>query len=90
MHYKTTALGLIRSRPALYRRLKATRRLAAALDAHAAELMASHLAWTNRLTQDRPGADPHSLASAALELALAELADRLASEASPSDSPSEP
>lgn len=86
MQYKTIALELIRSRPALYRRLRTTRRLLPAVEAHATELRESHLAWTARLTQDRPGADPQTLQAAGLELALADLEERIEAEASPSAS----
>ena len=86
MHYKTMVLNLIRSRPTLYRRLKSTRRLAAFMNAHSEGLRTSHVAWKDRLTLERPGACPQSLASAALELALDELTRRLDAEGSPSAS----
>lgn len=77
MQYKTLALGLIEARPTLYRKLKSARRLFVAMNGYSRDLRATHLAWTDRLTSDRPGTDRRSLAAAALEYALAELADRL-------------
>jgi hypothetical protein len=86
MQYKTMALELIRSRPALYRRLRAERRLLPALERHARELRAGHHGWTDRLSCHRPGADPQALTAEALELALAELTARLDREGSPAGS----
>ena len=86
MHYKTLTLGLIESEPALYRRLRQSRRLTERMESYADELKTSHLAWIERLAQDRSRDDPRSRKSAALELALAELTQRLAREASPTAS----
>lgn len=86
MQYKSITLELIRSHPALYRRLRTTRRLLPVVEAHAADLRDGHLRWITLLTQDRPGADPQTLKAVGLELALADLEARLDTEASPSGS----
>lgn len=86
MRYKTIALELIHSRPDLYRRLRTTRQLLPAVEAHATDLRESHLAWADRLARDRPGADQQTLQADALELALAELQTRLEADGSPSAS----
>lgn len=80
MQYKTLTLGLIEARPALHRRLKSTRKLMPTLDNHARELRDSHLTWKDALARSRPADDPQFLTNEALELALAELASRLAAE----------
>jgi hypothetical protein len=80
MQYKTLTLGLIEARPALHRRLKRARKLLPTMEAHARELRAGHRTWNDTLTRLRPGDDPRFLANEALELALAELAERLAAE----------
>ena len=90
MQYKTIALEPIQARPDLYRRLRTTRRLLPAVEAHAADLRESHLAWTGRLTLDRQGADPQMLRAAALELAMAELEARLEVDGSPTGLPAAP
>jgi hypothetical protein len=84
MQYKTIALGLIQEQPALYERLRSSKRLLPAMDAYAIELKASHEAWKEQLGQARPVSDPSQIASEAMELATAELQDRLSSE-SPTD-----
>ena len=86
MQYKTLTLELLKSQPALYRRLRTTRRLMDAMETHALDLKVSHLEWIDRLTQDRPEFDPQSRKSQALELALEELTQRLVREDSQSES----
>ena len=83
MHYKTLTLDLLHSHKSLYRRLRQSRTLLETLDAIALDLKASHLAWVDRLAEDRPQDDPQSRKAQALELALAELAERLVREDSP-------
>lgn len=82
MHYKTLALGLIQSRPPLYRHLKATRRLLAALEGYAADLRADHLSRIDLLAAANPNLDPPSRSAAALELALSSLEGRVSADAS--------
>jgi hypothetical protein len=84
MHYKTITLELLREQPALYEQLRSSKRLLPAMDAYAIDLKASHETWKDRFGQARPGRDSGQIASEALELAIEELKDRLAS-ASPKD-----
>ena len=86
MQYKTIALGLIQEQPALYERLRSSKRLLPAMDAYAIELKASHEAWKEQLGQARPVSDPSQIASEAMELAIKELQDRLSSESPPTES----
>ena len=79
MQYKTITLELIRERTGLYKRLRRTRRLLSALDAHAAELRTNHEAAKEAIVRQRPGSDPSQVAAEALELAILELRDRLPS-----------
>jgi hypothetical protein len=86
MVYKTMVLERLRSAPALYRQLRTTRTLMAALEQYAAELKAAHEYWKVQLRETAPSMDPISRTNAALELALAEWEERLASKASPPES----
>ncbi len=80
MHYKTIVLNLLEDRPRLMRRLKRDRQLLATLETYALELKTSHETWRQELFKTKPGSAPEQLASEALELALADLQDRLPSE----------
>jgi hypothetical protein len=83
--YKTITLELLRSQPELYERLRSSKRLLTAMDAYATELKASHEAWTEQLGESRPGSDPTQTASEAMEMATAELQERLSSESTPNE-----
>jgi hypothetical protein len=80
MHYKTIVLGLLEDRPLLRSELQRQRRMLATVEQHAEELKASHRTWQDQLAQLRPGSDAAQIASEAMELALAELQERLPSE----------
>lgn len=84
MLYKTITLELIRENPALYERLRSSKRLLPAMDAYAIELKAGHEQWKEAMAQRNPGSEPSQIASEALELAIQDLRDRLPCE-SPSD-----
>ena len=84
MHYKTITLELIQDQPELYETLRSSKRLLPAMDAYAADLKASHEASKEAIGRQRPGSDPSQVTAEALELAIQELKDRLAS-ASPRD-----
>ena len=75
--YKTILLELIQSDPGLHERLKAERALLATVERFAQELKDRHGRWTDQLSPTRPGSDPTQIRSEALELALAEVTDRL-------------
>jgi hypothetical protein len=79
MQYKTIVHELLLARTELHEQLRLTRRLRPTLDTCARELKASHEAWKERLSQEKPDSDPSQIASEALEMALQELQDRLPS-----------
>jgi hypothetical protein len=83
--YKTIALELIRAQPELYERLRSSKRLLTAMDAYAIELKASHEEWMEQLSESRPGNDPSQTASEAMELATAEIQDRLSCASPPTE-----
>ena len=77
MHYKTIALELLSANPDMCDRLKAERRLLAEMHRLSAELKERHRAWIAALTDRSPTDDPRLIASRAMELAVAELAESL-------------
>jgi len=79
MKYKTIVLELLQQQTELHEQLRITRRLLPTLETCAKELKASHQAWVETLSRQRPGSDQSQIASEALELALKELEDRLPS-----------
>ena len=83
--YKTIALELLRAQPELYERLRSSKRLLPAMDAHAIELKASHEACKELLSESSPGSDPRQIASEAMEMATAELQDRLSCASPPTE-----
>jgi len=85
MQYKTIVHELLLAQTELHEQLRLTRRLKPTLETCATELKASHEAWKERLSQDRPGSDSIQIASEAIELAVQELQDRLSSVFSPLD-----
>jgi hypothetical protein len=82
MHYKTIIHELLQQRPQMQEQLRKERKLLATLELYARELKASHEAWTDMLSQMRPGSHPAQIASEALEIALQEIEDRLPSDSS--------
>ena len=79
MPYKTIVLGLIEQQPELHEHLRKSRTMLRAMDQLAIELKESHEALKEQLSQSRPGSDPIQIASEALEIAVAELEEHLAS-----------
>src|SRR2546429_352029 len=79
MQYKTIVLELLQQRPEIHEQLRLNRKLLPAMELYARELKASHEAWKETLSQERPGSDQSQIASEALEMALKELEDRLPS-----------
>ena len=77
MQYKTIALELLTANPPLHDRLKASKEVLATVNRLAIELKANHLLWIERLTARSGADDPRLIASQALELAVAELHQRL-------------
>jgi hypothetical protein len=89
MQYKTMILELLSDRPQMHEQLRKERKLLATMERYAQELKASHQAWTEMLTQMRPGSSQAQLTSEALEIALKELEDHLPSESPWDTSPSQ-
>ena len=84
--YKTIVLELLQQYPEIHEQLRRNRTLLATLNLYASQLKASHETWTDRLSQAKPGSCENQLASEALELALRELEDCLASGLPPNGS----
>jgi len=79
MQYKTIILELLKQRQEMYYHLRKERKLLPTVQHYAQELKDSHEAWKDLLSEVRPGSDPSQIATEALEMALAELEDRLPS-----------
>ncbi|HEX4053858.1 MAG TPA: hypothetical protein VHX86_06305 [Tepidisphaeraceae bacterium] len=79
MQYKTIILELLRARTPLHEQLRLTHELLPTLEIWATELKASHESWKQVLAEAKPKSEPSQLASEAMEMALKELEDHLAS-----------
>jgi hypothetical protein len=79
MQYKTIIHEMLQERPQLREQLRKSRELLPALELYARELKTSHEAWMEMLLQMRPGSDKSQVASEALEIALKEMEEHLAS-----------
>ncbi len=79
MHYKTMVLDLLEQEPELYERLRRSRILRAAVDLYATELGKRHLTWEQVIGRTKLGSSQCQIAGEALELAVEELKDCLAS-----------
>ena len=79
MQYKTIVHELLQQHPQLHEQLRQTRRLLPTLQTCAEQLKASHEAWMEQLSQEKPGSQESQIASEAMELALAEFQARLPS-----------
>jgi len=86
MQYKTIILELLDQRPKMREELRQSRKLLPTLEFYASELRDSHEDWKDRLLQAKPESDPGQIASAAMELALKDLEDRLPSESNQGES----
>jgi hypothetical protein len=81
MKYKTMVLELLEQFPELHERLRKSRILLGTLDLFATELSSRHLAWERQIAHTKPGSNQRQVASEALEQAVDELKDSLASAA---------
>lgn len=79
MHYKTIIMELINDQPELAVHLRGRKQMLATIETYAVELKNRHEAWKEELSQTRPGSHSSQIASEALELAIEEIRDRLAS-----------
>jgi hypothetical protein len=86
MQYKTIVLQLLEQQPEMYEQLRKKRDLLATVELYADVLKRKHEAWKDALSPARPGSDPKQIASEALEVALEELKNCLASQARPGES----
>jgi hypothetical protein len=89
MHYKTIILELLQQRPQMHERLRQERMLLPTMERYARELRTRHLEWKERLLERQPDSDQSQIASEAMEMALAELEDRLPPESPESDGPTQ-
>jgi len=80
-------MELIEQFPEVCDRLRRERSLLTEMDRYARELKNRHDAWTALIATANPGSSEGQVASAALELALKELADHLASASPPAEDP---
>ncbi len=77
MPYKTIIIELLRQQPRLHSRLRRKRKVLAVVNHYAGELKTRHEHWKAALPRSQPDIDPGLLASAAMEMALAEVKLRL-------------
>lgn len=77
MPYKTIILELLQSAPPLHEQLRRGRMLLAATETLATALKARHEQLKKDLAATRPDLDPAQAASAAMEIAAAEMEHRL-------------
>jgi hypothetical protein len=83
MLYKTIILELLRQRPKIYDELRQKRILLPTMEFYAKQLKTRHEAWVQQLSQSKLDSNQNQVASAALEIALADLESALNS---PNDS----
>jgi hypothetical protein len=82
MQYKTIIHGLLQQQAEMCAQLRKSHLLLPALELYARELKTSHEAWMEMLLQMRPGSDKGQVAGEALEIALKEMEEHLASASS--------
>jgi len=85
MLYKTICLELLQQHPQIHDLLRRNRILLPAMERLAGELRNRHQEWKDHLSQARPDSDRSQIASEALEMALAELENRLPTESPPNE-----
>jgi len=84
MQYITIVLQLLEQRPEMYQRLRRKRKLLATVELYGKALKRKHEAWKDVLCQVRPG-NPQQIASEALEVAVEDLKNCLASDSPPDE-----
>lgn len=83
MLYKTIILELLEQNPVLHEQLRKNHILLATMDLYATALASRHQDWERQIAHARPGSNQKQIASEALELAVEEMNDWLASGALP-------
>jgi hypothetical protein len=78
--YKTIVLEMLQNRPELYNRLRNKRTLRQAMESYATELSQLHTAWEEAIGTTPLAGSQRQIASAALELAIEDLAKLLSAE----------
>lgn len=78
MQYKTIILELLQQQPELHEQLRATRTLLSTLDQLAIQLRAHHLDLANHLRRQRPQTDATQLSNEAMEIAVNQFEQALA------------
>lgn len=86
MLYKTIVLQLLEQCPERYDQLRRQRKMLPTLEYYARELMTLHDAWKDVLVKDTPESDTAQITTAALEMAVKDLEDRLLSGSVPDES----
>jgi hypothetical protein len=81
MQYKTIVLGLLEAQPTK----RSGQEMLLDLDRYAHMLRDGHKSWITTLSEKRPDSNTEQIASEALELAIADLQDCLASESEAED-----
>ena len=77
MQYKTIILELLQQRPRMHEQLRQQRKLLTTMEMYARDLKASHEAIRSDLAIEQPDMEASLISSQAMEMALAELTDRL-------------
>ena len=77
MQYKTIILELLQQRPRMHEQLRQQRKLLTTMEMYARDLKASHEAIRSDLAKEQPDMEASLISSQAMEMALAELMDRL-------------
>ena len=77
MQYKTIILELLQQRPQMHEQLRQQRKLLTTMEMYARELKANHEAIRSDLAKEQPDMEASLISSQAMEMALAELMDRL-------------
>lgn len=85
MHYKTIIMELINDQPELALQLRGKKQMLATIETYAMELKNRHEAWKKELSQTRTGSHSSQIASEALDLAIEDIRDRLASASATDD-----
>jgi len=86
MQYKTIVLELLQQRPQMHSQLRKERKLLPTVETYARELKTSHEAWTQILSEAKPGSDQTQIVSETLEMALGDIKEHLATASPQSES----
>ena len=85
MQYKNIVLQLLEQYPQLQNQLQTHRQLLPTMETYARDLKTRHEVWKDQLSQAKPDSGESQIASAALEIAIQEMQNRLLYEFPPDD-----